>query len=190
MSLARKDVLISPDDYLAGEIASPVKHEYVAGTVYAMAGATSQHNEVVGNVFAALHAQLRGKPCRPYNSDTKVRLRLRNEVRFYYPDVQVTCHPNAPVDAFQDSPAVVVEVLSDGTRRVDGGEKRDAYLSIPSLSYYLLAESDEALIVVYRRTETGFVRESHAGRDAVIPLAAIGVSLRLADVYDRVTTSP
>lgn len=187
--LALRTALITPEEYLQGELESDVKHEYVAGAVYAMAGASNQHNDVAGNVFAALHARLRGKPCRPYNSDTKVRIRLPSEVRFYYPDVQVTCRPNPSEDAFQDNPCVVVEVLSDGTRRADEGEKREAYFSVPSLESYLLVETDAALVVAFHRTSMGFVREVHAGVDAVIPLRSLDMELPLSDVYEGVALS-
>src|SRR6186997_3237432 len=101
MSAATKRQLISVEAYLAGELVSPTKHEYLAGVVYAMAGARNIHNDIAGNIFGLLHARLRGRPCRPYNSDTKIRLRLPAGLRFYYPDVQVTCQPNPPGDTFQ-----------------------------------------------------------------------------------------
>lgn len=184
--LAGRTAPMTPEEYLQGELESRVKHEYVGGAVYAMAGAENQHNDIAGNVFAGLHSKLRGKPCRPYNSDTKVRIRLPSEVRFYYPDVQVTCRPNAAEDTFQDSPSVIVEVLSDGTRRADEGEKREAYVSLPSLETYLLVETDEALVVAFQRTSTGFVREVHAGLEAVIPLPSLDVNLPLSEIYEGV----
>src|SRR5690242_18136730 len=176
--------LVSIDEYLAGELASPVKHEYLGGVVYAMAGARNAHNLIASNCLGALHGRLRGRPCRAYNSDTKIRLRLRDQIRFYYPDASVICRPNPPGDSFQDEPAVLVEVLSRRTRRIDEGEKREAYLTIPSLSAYLLVEQEAAAVVVFRRTEQGFVREVHQGIDAVIPLGEIDVELPLAEVYD------
>ena len=182
-----RDFLVTPEDYLEGELISPVKHEYLAGVVYAMAGARNVHNDIALNILAALHTRLRGQPCRPYNSDTKVRLRLPNELRFYYPDAQVTCHPNPPDDSFQDNPAVVIEVISESTRRADEGEKRAGYLALPSVEVYLLVESGRAGVIAYRRTATGFVREVFAGLAAVIPLGGIGTELPLAEIYERVT---
>ncbi|MCI0357409.1 MAG: Uma2 family endonuclease [Planctomycetaceae bacterium] len=190
MTAAEKLNLISVEDYLAGELVSPIKHEYVAGVVYAMAGARNAHNIIAGNAFAALHTRLRGRRCRPFNSDTKVRVRLPSHVRFYYPDASVVCDQNPPDDSFQDDPVVIVEVLSKKTRRIDEGEKKDAYLTIPTLAAYLLVEQESAAVVAYRRTEQGFVREVHAGRSAVIPLAAIGAELPLAEVYEGVEFSP
>ena len=76
--------------------------------------------------------------------------------------------------------------MSASTRRIDGGEKKDAYLTIPSLSVYLLVEPDQPAVVAYRRTPEGFVREIYEGLDAVVPLAEIDVELPLADVYEGV----
>jgi Uma2 family endonuclease len=182
--------LVAVDDYLAGELGSPIKHEYLGGVLYAMAGARNAHNLIASNCLGTLHGRLRGKPCRAYNSDTKVRIRLPQQVRFYYPDVSVICRPNPPDDSFHDEPAAIVEVLSARTRRIDEGEKRDAYLTIPSLYCYLLVEQDTATVVVFRRTEQGFVREVHQGLDAVVPLREIGIDLSLADVYDGVEFTP
>ena len=186
MSAAERIQLVSVDDYLAGELASPVKHEYLGGVVYAMAGARNVHNLIASNIVGVLHAGLRGSGCRPYNSDTKIRVRLPTQVRFYYPDASVICRPNLPSDTFQDEPAVIAEVISRQTRRTDEGEKKDAYLTIPSLSVYLLIEQESPAIVVYRRTESGFVREVYLGLHAVVPLAEIATELPLADIYDGV----
>jgi Uma2 family endonuclease len=190
MSAVPKWNLVSVDEYLAGELRSPIKHEYLGGVLYAMAGARNAHNLIASNTLVALGSRLRGKSCRPYNSDTKIRLRLPHQVRFYYPDVSVICRPNPPTDSFQDEPALLVEVLSTRTRRVDEGEKRDAYLTIPSLSAYLLVEQEVPAVVVFRRTEHGFVREIYQGLEAVIPLTEIDVELPLAEVYEAVAFTP
>src|SRR5262249_9108779 len=142
------------------------------------------------NALGALHARLRGRPCRPFNSDTKIRIRLPTQVRFYYPDVSVVCRPNPQTDSFQDEPAVIIEVLSRRTRRIDEGEKRDAYLMIPSLSVYVLVEQDTAAAVAFRRTASGFVREVYEGLDAVLPLPEIGIELPLAEIYETVEFAP
>lgn len=181
---------ISVETYLARERDSQIKHEYVGGTVFAMAGARNSHNGIAANVLVALGAQLRGKPCRPYGSDTKVRIRLPNQTRFYYPDALVVCQLNAAQDPFQDSPTVIAEVLSLSTRRVDSHEKLDAYLTIPSLSVYLLVEQDEVGVVAYRRTEQGFVREVYGELGNVIRLPEIGAEISLNDIYDGIEFAP
>jgi Uma2 family endonuclease len=85
---------------------------------------------------------------------------------------------------------VLVEVLSRRTRRIDEGEKRDAYLNIPSLSVYLLIEQDTAAVVAFRRTEGGFIREVYEGLDTFLPLGEIGIDLRLAEIYEAVEFAP
>ena len=186
----RKLNLISVQDYLAGELISPIKHEYLGGVVYAMAGMRNAHSIIEVNILGELRQRLRGKPCQPYSSDTKIRIHLPTHVRFYYPDASVVCRPNPQTDSFQDEPAVLFEVLSRGTRRIDEGEKRDAYLTIPSLRVYVLVEQEMPAVLVYRRTEQGFVREVYEGLDAVLPLQDIGTSLPLAEMYERVDFVP
>jgi Uma2 family endonuclease len=190
MTAAEKLELISVEDYLAGELNSTAKHEYLGGMVYAMAGASNRHNAIAGNLFAALHSRLRGKKCRPFNSDTKIRLRLPTHWRFYYPDASVVCRPNPPDDSFQDEPAAIFEVMSEATRRIDEGEKRDAYLTIPSLHAYVLLEQNKAAAIVYRRTEQGFSREIYTGLDACISLDEIDSQLPLAEAYEGVEFEP
>lgn len=190
MSAAVKWNLVSVDEYLAGELASPIKHEYLAGVVYAMAGARNSHNLIATNTIVAVGARLRGRPCRPYNSDTKIRIRLPDQVRFYYPDASVICRSNPSTDSYQDEPVVLFEVLSRQTRRIDEGEKKDAYLTIPSLGVYALVEQDSATVVLFRRSESGFIREVYSGQGAVLPLPEIGTELPLAEIYDGVELAP
>lgn len=180
--------MISVDNYLARELESDVRHEYLAGRVYAMAGGRTVHNRVAGAFFGAMYAQLRGKPCEPFNSDMKVRVRFPTHTRFYYPDAMVVCEPNPPNAPYQDRPAVIAEVISASTRRIDEGEKQEAYLTIPSLTAYLLIETDSPRVVVLRRTEmkAEFVAEAYEGLAAIIPLQEIGAELRLVDLYARV----
>jgi Uma2 family endonuclease len=184
MSAIQRPNLMSVEDYLAGELDSPVKHEYLGGVVYAMSGAKIAHNRIATNITGLLHARLRGQPCQPYNSDTKIRIRLPTHTRFYYPDASVVCHSNPPDDSYQDEPVVVFEVIPEATRRTDEGEKRDAYLTLQSLSIYVLAEQDGPLLVVYRRTDHGFKREIYEGLDQVLPLPEIATELPLAEIYE------
>lgn len=190
MTAAKKLNLISIEDYLAGELVSPVKHEYLGGIVYAMAGARNSHNRIATDTVSAVNARLRGRKCEAFNSDTKVRIRLTNHIRFYYPDAMIVCRPNPGDDSYQDDPAVIVEVLSKSNRRTDEGEKKEAYLTIPSLCAYLLIEQEMPRVVVYRRTEQGFVSEVYEGVDAVIPLMEVEIELPLAEVYERVEFAP
>ena len=190
MSTARQFQLISVRDYLAGERSARRKHEYVDGVVYAMAGGTVQHSRVASNATGTLHAQLRGHQCQTFNSDIKIRVRLSRGTRFYYPDVSVVCQPNADSDSFHNAPVVIVEVISESTRRIDEYEKREAYLSIDSLCVYMLVELASAAVLVYRRGDSGFDREVYTGLDAIIPLPEIECELALAELYQNVEFVP
>jgi Uma2 family endonuclease len=190
MSAVKKLHLVSVEEYLSDELATPIKHEYLGGIVYKRPETRNAHNIIAGNILGTLHARLRGRPCRPYNSDTKVRIRLTTHTRFYYPDTSVVCRPNPQTDSFQDEPAVSFEVLSRSTRRTDEGEKKDAYLQIPSLCAYVLVEPEMPALVVFRRTENGFVREVIEGLDATLPLREINTDLPLAEIYEGVEFTP
>jgi Uma2 family endonuclease len=190
MSTAEKRDLVSVEDYLRAELKSPVKHEYLGGAVYAMAGARNVHNLIASNTLVAVGSRLHGEGCLPYNSDTKIRIQFPTHVRFYYPDASVICQSNPSSDSFQDHPVVIFEVLSRRTRRLDDGEKKDAYLTIPSLNVYVLLEQEIPAAVVFRRKESGFVREVYQGLDSIIPLPEIDIELPLAAVYRAVEFSP
>lgn len=190
MSTAKKLELLSVEDYLAGELVSPIKHEYVAGVIYAMSGARNRHNRIAGNAFGNLFVGLQGKPCQPCNSDTKIRIRSGKRTWFYYADVSVVCDPNADDESYQDKPVVIFEVLSRRTRRIDEGEKKDAYLTIPSLMVYALVEQESPRVVVHRRTSSGFEAEVFESLDAILPLPEIGIELPLAEIYRSVAFHP
>lgn len=186
MSTAPRRDLLSVGDYLEGEQNAQQKHEYVHGVIYAQAGATNVHNQIATNAMIALGSQLRGHSCRVLNSDTKIRIRQAKGHQFYYPDLSVVCRPNPSEDHFQDAPAVIVEVLSNRTRRTDEGEKRDAYLSIESLFTYILLEQSSASAYIYQRGPNHFEQLTYFGLHASIPLPQINAELKLADAYDGV----
>ena len=144
---------VSEEDYLALEAQSPCKHEYVAGSIYAMTGASLRHNVIALNIAALLRAHLRGTPCRTFMSDAK--LRIAKIKSYYYPDVLVTCdarHQNiTPADNVIETPRLIVEVLSTSTEATDRREKLIAYRSLPSLLEYVLISQDEASIEIHRR---------------------------------------
>lgn len=157
MTVAQRVTFVSVREYLADEELSPIKREYVGGAIFPRPDTNNRHNLIAGNTLGSMHLRLRGERCQVFSSDTKIRMRLPHQVRFYYPDASVVCQPNPPDDSFQDDPAVIVEVASRSTRRVDEGEKKDAYLTIPSLTVYLIVEQDSPSVVAYRRTEQAFV---------------------------------
>ena len=153
-------------------------------------GATNVHNLIATNTLIAFGIRLQKKKCRPFNSDTKIRIESPTQTRFYYPDASVVCDSNPPTDSFQDKPVAIAEVMSQSTRRIDLGEKKDAYTTIPSLGVYLLIEQDFPAVVVFRRNGDGFVREVYEGLDAVVPLGEIEIELPLREIYENVQFDP
>jgi Uma2 family endonuclease len=178
--------LLSPGDYLRREEESEIKHEYLGGVVHAMSGGTNQHGRIAANVSGLFHAQLRGKSCFPINSDVKIRIQFPEHTRFYYPDAGIVCEPNPPEDHFEDKPVVLVEVLSPSSERTDLTEKRDAYLTIPSMAAYLIIDPNRPQLTVHRRVEGGLSSKVYDELSDTIQLGEIDCELRLADVYERV----
>jgi Uma2 family endonuclease len=186
MSSAERPEYVSVDEYLSMEEQTLTKNEYVNGWVRAMTGATLRHNSVVGNCFVSLAITLKGKPCRPFNSDSKVRIDCVGRKRFYYPDVQVVCESNEPTSVFQDNPVLIIEVLSPSTRRYDLDEKMSAYLTIPSLQSYIALEQHQPIAIVMRRVSNGFLREHVEGIEATIDLPFLKCSLAMRDIYEGI----
>jgi Uma2 family endonuclease len=186
MSSAEQPSYQSVDEYLRSEETSVARHEYIDGWVRAMAGATNRHNRVKGNCFGSFFIALRGRPCVPYDSDTKVRIRRQGSTKFYYPDLQVVCDANPDSDVFQDQPLLIAEVLSPSTRAIDLDEKLNAYLTISSLEMYIILEQHQPSAIVMRRTADGFLRETVQGMEAVIDIPSLKCTLKLSDIYDGI----
>ncbi len=127
------------------------------------------HNRIASRVLISLGKQLTGK-CEAFNSDTKIRVRSERHTYFYYPDASVVCNSNPDDDTFQDMPVVIVEVISESTRRVDEGEKTNQYLSIPSLDTYVMLEQNCCAARVIQRTADGFTESIYSDIDSVVPL--------------------
>lgn len=185
MSLAERHApLLTVEEYLETEALSPVRREYLNGVIYAMAGGTVRHSALATNVLVALGSRLRGKRCRPYNSDMLVRLQHGADCRFYYPDAMVVCEPNPLDERFQDRPVVVFEVLSESTSRTDLGEKRDAYLRIPSLRAYVVVESEQVAVTVFRPGAEGFASSRWTALGDTLTLPEIECELPLEEIYE------
>ena len=181
-ALKKSDGLISPEEYLDGEKLADVRHEYLAGVVYAMAGASIGHNEIAQNISAWLRAALRGKPCRTFIEAVKVRIQRAEDTVFYYPDVFVACDPRDTHDYYRDFPAVIFEVLSPDTTRFDWREKRWAYQTIETLQTYVLVDQFKPEVTVWQRGgEDAPVKLTKP--DDLLPLPGLGLSLPLAEIY-------
>jgi Uma2 family endonuclease len=116
----------------------------------------------------------------------KLRIDREGTKRFYYPDVQVVCQPNAPSSVFQDQPVLIIEVLSPSTRRYDLDEKMTAYLTIPSLECYIALEQHQPIAIVLRRANGGFLRQTIEGIDETVDLPFLGSSLPMREIYEGI----
>ena len=180
---------ISPDEYLDGERSADVRHEYVDGRAYAMAGASDDHNRITRNILTALDNALRGKPCEPFATDMKVKIPPAFAEAFYYPDVLVACDPTDSAKYYRERPSLIFEVLSPETERTDRREKAIAYRQIPTIEAYVLIEQDRVAVTVLRRAEPGWQSELLEGSDARLKLPGIGLDIRLDRIYERTTVA-
>jgi Uma2 family endonuclease len=179
-------------DYLAYERANPQRHEYLNGKIYAMAGASANHNLITGNAYASLHSQLRKRPCVVYPSD--MRVKISRTGLYTYPDISVVCGEPQFEDEHRDTllnPLVMVEVLSPSTETYDRGKKFQHYRTLASLQEHLLIAQDSYRIEHYtRQADERWLLSDVNQVDAVLTLAAIQCSLAVADVYEKVTFEP
>lgn len=171
---------ISPEDYLAGELVSDSKHEYIDGEVYAMMGASINHNRILGNLFANLHANLNNTPCEVFAADIKIKA----DNNFFYPNIIVDCDRKNGDDYVTESPTIVIEVLSKSTRKLDQTLKRLAYQSLPSLQEYVLVEQEFVDIEVCRQGNHWQPEHYYLGDQ--VYFAALDLYLPVEDIYARV----
>jgi Uma2 family endonuclease len=183
-NLARQ--YITEEDYLALERESPVKNEFYKGEIFAMAGAKEAHNLIISAVIGILHPHFKGKPCKVYPSDMKVK---NAKDQFYtYPDVSIVCGKAEFLNNNQDvllNPEVIIEVLSESTERYDRGAKFTLYRNISSVKEYILISSEDKKIESFvRHGEEWTFSESKDGEPFLIK--TLDVSLDLEEVYDKV----
>lgn len=171
---------ITVEEYLEGEHTSDVKHELIDGYVYAMAGASKNHERITQNISRKFGNHLENSPCEPFGSDTKVRVRDN----FFYPDVLVDCNVDESKPYYTDTPVIVVEVISSSTRHRDKGEKLLSYINLPSLEEYVLIEQDFVSIDVLRKNEGWIPRNYILGES--IRFESIDLTLSVEEIYHRV----
>jgi Uma2 family endonuclease len=174
------------EEYLAWEEQNVIKHEYVAGEVYAMSGVTKRHNLITLNLVRSLHALVRPRGCQVFATDIKLRA---SSDRIYHPDVVVACGAAANFDLIIEAPTLVVEVTSPSTRATDRREKLEAYMRMPSLRVYLIVEQRRRQVLVYRRDpDATWTREEITSGD--VELALIGGAISVDEIYDDVPLPP
>jgi Uma2 family endonuclease len=171
-------------EYLVAEAVAHVRHEFLRGEVWEMAGGTPEHSALAAALIGELRSALRGKPCRVFTSDLRVRVPETDLAT--YPDVAVVCGQLETAADDKDAitnPIVLVEVLSDSTEAYDRGAKAAHYRRIASLREYLLVSQNEPRIEVHRRAESGRWELLDARPGETIELVSLGVRLDVAAVY-------
>jgi len=177
-------------DYLAIEDQSSVRHEFLDGEVVAMAGGTPEHAALSAAVVTSFGMQLRGRPCRIYSAD--LRLRVLATGLATYADASVVCgeparDPASPTHV--TNPRVIVEVLSPSAEAYDRGEKREHYLKIEGLDAYVLVASDRRRVEAWCLANGAFVYRA-LGADGVLDLPSIGCTLAVRELYDLAGVAP
>ena len=175
--------LLSVEDYLELEMNATTRHEYVAGEIFAMCGVSTAHNLIALNVYSAFRNHLHGGPCKAFVSDVKVRLKIKMDEFFYYPDVMVACGHEGVEKYFLRNPKVIIEVLSPSTEGTDRREKFMNYRRIPTLEEYILIAQDTPEVTLYSRC-TEWKPTVLTALEAVGQIQSLGLSLPLAQVYD------
>jgi len=176
------------EEYLAMEEAAVEKHEYYRGEIFAMSGSKVPHNRISGNLYAILHQKLKGKKCRPYNSDQ--RIHIEANTLFTYPDISIVCGEDVTLNNDNWNilnPAVIVEILSPSTKNYARGEKFMLYRAIPTLQEYILVDSERVHIEVFRlNTLRHWELEEYNSPEDLLHIKAINETIPVTEIYDEV----
>ncbi|MFA5922179.1 MAG: Uma2 family endonuclease [Methylococcaceae bacterium] len=187
MSAVFTQTRYTAEEYLTLERSASYKSEFHEGQIYAMTGASRQHNLVSGNIYRELSLQLKKRPCEAYINDMRVKAAEANS--YHYPDIAVACGTPQFEDAQVDTllnPTVLIEVLSPSSEAYDRGGKFAHYRKIASLREYLLVAQDQPSIERYIRQGDVWILTEAVGLEASIPLESIDCVLSLREVYDKV----
>ncbi|MDB9535441.1 Uma2 family endonuclease [Dolichospermum planctonicum CS-1226] len=189
MTISQFQPYISIEEYLQAEKSSPIKHEYIQGQIYAMAGASDAHVTITANLVALLRNHIRGTGCRLYVADMKARIESLDI--FYYPDIMVTCDSrDTQFEYFKRYPNLIIEVLSPSTEALDRGDKFSDYQELDTLQEYVLVSQNRQRIDCFRRnSEERWVLYSYRGNQQ-LELTSVNFSCPLADVYEDVAFPP
>ncbi|MCK5728860.1 MAG: Uma2 family endonuclease [Methylococcales bacterium] len=178
-----KQLNISINEYLQGELVSDIKYEYINGDVFAMAGAKRSHNIISMNLAILLGTHLKDTPCQTYGSDMKVGILTESDDVFYYPDLHVSCE-KSDNELYNVEPKLIIEVLSDSTERKDRAEKFRDYRKLNSLEEYVLVAQESLRVEIYRRCDQWELVLLE--NEAQFCLDSIALSLNTLELYENV----
>jgi len=176
---------LTPQEYLLGEQVSEIRHEYVDGEVYAMAGGSDAHARISGNVFFLLKTHLRGSGCSIYLGEMKAQI---DDNKYFYPDVMVTCHPADLKNNYaKQHPKLIIEVLSASTEGYDRGKKFEYYRQLANLEEYVLIAQSEYHVDIFRKNaRQRWELFSFAGQQALVDFVSLDYSIAMNELYEAV----
>ncbi|MEJ7849195.1 MAG: Uma2 family endonuclease [Pyrinomonadaceae bacterium] len=186
MGLAKLKTKRSVEDYLDGEKDAAVRHEFVDGEVYSMAGASDRHHRICLNLITKLDVHLDGSECDAFITDIKLKV---NENTFYYPDIFVACDKNPKSPFYREEPTLIIEVASPSTWQIDRREKLRAYQQMSGVVEYIVIEQTKMHIELLRRQPNGswityFYNDND--QDVEIEFQSVGLKTNLGEIYRRV----
>jgi Uma2 family endonuclease len=188
MGLLKFKTKTSVEDYLESEKVSPVRHEYFNGDVFAMAGASDNHNRIARNLVNTLSNHLKNSPCEPFFNDIKIRVTPNV---YYYPDILVTCEENPESQHFRNNPILIIEIVSKSTERIDRREKVFLYQQIESLQEYVVVDQYQKKVQVHRRQANGgWITYLFNEEVDIVEFSSIDLTIPLPEIYTRVTFEP
>jgi Uma2 family endonuclease len=180
--------LLSPEEYLARERRAEIRSEFYRGEMFAMSGASWEHNLVKDNLAGEVRNQLKGGPCRVTTSDQRVKVSATG--LYTYPDIVIVCdEPQFEDNVFDTllNPRVVVEVLSDSTERYDRGVKFAHYRQLPSVQEYVLVAQDRPLVERYvRQPDDTWVLTAFSDMKQTFAFGTVPAKVPLAEIYSGV----
>jgi Uma2 family endonuclease len=179
---------LSIDEYLEFEKTSEEKHEYYQGELFVMSGPKVAHNIVAGNIYGELKQRLKGKACRPFNSDQ--RIYIPQNSLFTYPDISIICGEIITLnndDWNIINPSVIIEVLSPGTKDYDRGGKFKLYRDIATLKEFILVDSEAVNIEAFRINDSGYWElEEYKNSDTALLVKTVEVTIPIAEIYEGI----
>ena len=180
-----KQLTLTPQEYLLGEQVSEIRHEYIDGEVYAMAGGSDAHARISLNIAVLLKNKLRGSGCSIYFGEMKAQV---GDSKYFYPDVMVTCHPDDLKSNYtKQHPKLIIEVLSASTEGYDRGKKFEYYRQLPSLEEYVLIEQSEYHVDIFRKNvQQRWELFSFSGQSTQVYLAGWDFWVAMSELYEDV----
>ena len=186
--MAVEENSVTPEQYLEAERTAEYKSEYFGGEIFAMSGASRKHNLICGNMFAAIHRQIRNRNCEAYTNDMRVKVSPTG--LYTYPDVLVVCGEPVFDDAHRDTllnPTLIIEVLSGSTEAYDRGKKFENYRTIHSISDYLLIAQNKCVAEHYvRQADGSWLFSEYKNLEDTVHVASIECDITLEEIYEKV----